>query len=70
MMCHALRASHLLASKKPIGLLLVPSVGIEPTLQAPQACVLSIERQGHDVVVLKMIDDIVAVSFVARPATH
>ena len=24
----------------------VPSVGIEPTLQDPQSCVLSIERQG------------------------
>ncbi len=25
----------------------VPSAGIEPTLQAPQACVLSIERRGQ-----------------------
>ncbi len=28
-------------------LLFVLSVGIEPTLQAPQACVLSIERREH-----------------------
>jgi len=25
----------------------VPLVGIEPTSQLPQSCVLSIERQGH-----------------------
>lgn len=27
----------------------VLSVGIEPTLQAPQACVLSIERREHEI---------------------
>ena len=26
----------------------VPPVGIEPTLQDPQSCVLSIERRGHE----------------------
>ena len=39
----ALRASHLLALKKPLSSVLVPSPGIEPRLQAPQACVLSVE---------------------------
>ena len=39
----ALRASHLLALKKPLSSVLVPSVGIEPTSQTPQARILSIK---------------------------
>ena len=46
----ALRASRMLASKKPSSLLLVPSRGIEPLSQDPQSCVLSVERRGHDLI--------------------
>ena len=34
-----------LALKKPLSFVLVHSTGIEPVLQAPQACVLSVERR-------------------------
>ena len=54
---HASHAGDLLGcTSHPCGNLLfrykscsVPPVGIEPTLQDPQSCVLSIERRGRDV---------------------
>ena len=41
----ALRASRMLASKKPFSSLMVLSAGIEPALPVPQTGVLSVERQ-------------------------
>ena len=40
----ALRASRILASKKPISSLMVPSAGIEPASHPPQGCIPSVER--------------------------
>jgi hypothetical protein len=31
----------------------MPPAGIEPALQAPEACVLSVERQGRDPTITK-----------------
>lgn len=36
----------------------MPSRGVEPLLQVPQTCVLSIERQGHDKIIKKLKNEL------------
>ena len=43
----ALRASHLLALKKPLSSVLVPLSGFEPESRDPQSRILSVELQGR-----------------------
>ena len=50
----ALRASHLLALKKPIRSVLVPLEGIEPPLPVPKTGALSIKLQGHKNTILNL----------------